>query len=88
MVQKDLDGNDILKEVIETVKTIYHGKYFDLTVSEAGVVKLDKLKEDGKDTRQWIACQMKLKESLIQGQEGKCFQNDLETLKNMLDEEE
>jgi len=88
MVQKDLNGKDILKEVIETVKTIYHAKFFDLTITEGGVTQLEKITDAGKSKRQWIACHMKLKQSLPQDKEGTCFQNDLETLNNMLDEEE
>jgi len=84
MKQHDLNGNEINKEIIETQKTVYHGKFFDLTITEGGESQLEKLAEAGKDNRQWIACHMKVKETLTIDQEGDCYKDDLDLFRAIL----
>ena len=79
--QETLTGEklEFEKDRIETWKDIFRAKYFQLTVSEETHSKLDGWHGNGKSekVRKWIASHMKPWQTLPEGSEGVCFQNDL-----------
>lgn len=84
MPQTDLDGNEITSEEIITKKTVHYGARFCLSITETGEEELERMKMDDKDISSWIAKHMRLKEVLPIGEEGQCFQIDVDNFKNKL----
>lgn len=83
-MQHDLDGKEITKIILETTTVIFQGDFFCLTVTEPGAEQLAKLKKSGQDNRHWISAHMRLRTTLPEGNEGVCYQKDLERLKKEL----
>ena len=81
MAQTTIEGTEVKRETITMRKDVYAGKFYVLTLSDSAKDKLDKLAEKSIDNRDWIARNMRQKEKLTIGHEGKCFQDDLEQFK-------